>query len=95
MNDLNIAEIPFPSGAIQFRYARYLASDGQRWIRHGLFRAYYEDGALASEGHYEHGKEHGLWRDFHPNGQVAAEGHYEHGAKSGAWKFWNSDGAPD
>lgn len=93
MADLNIAEIPFPSGAVQFRYSRYLLEDESKWIRHGLFEAYHENGALASSGNYEHGNEHGIWRDYHANGQPAAEGHYENGKEVGIWNYWNPDGS--
>lgn len=40
---LHIAEIPYGSGEVRFRYARYLSDDGSRWIRHGLFCAYWQD----------------------------------------------------
>jgi len=90
--ELNIAEIPYETGEIQFRYTRYLHEDGSRWIRHGLFRAYHRNGALASEGTYVNGNEDGLWRDYHENGELAAEGHYKNGQQLGAWKYWNSDG---
>ncbi len=90
--DLNIAEIPFESGEIQYRYSRYLAEDGKKWVRHGLFVAYYRNGRLASEGNYVDGVEHGLWRDFHENGQLAAQGIYENGKEVGEWHFWNADG---
>jgi len=90
--DLNLAEIPYESGAIKFRYTRYMAPDGTRWIRHGLFVAYHEDGVVSSEGNYVHGAEDGVWRDFHPNGQLGAEGNYVHGEKAGAWRFWSEDG---
>ena len=90
--DLNIAEIPFESGAIKFRYARYLAPDRSKWIRHGLFVAYYESGVVASEGTYVDGLEEGHWRDFHENGQLAAEGNYQQGKEVGQWRFWNADG---
>ena len=93
MDELHIAEIPYPSGAIRFRYSRYLAADGSGWLRHGSFRAYHENGALASEGNYEHGQEHGPWRDYHPNGQLAAEGRYLRGTEVGAWQYWSADGA--
>ncbi|HEX2778338.1 MAG TPA: hypothetical protein VHM30_02495 [Gemmatimonadaceae bacterium] len=92
MPDLNIAEIPYESGAIRYRYSRYMAPDGARWIRHGLFRAYHENGALASEGNYEDGVEHGPWRDYHPNGRLAAEGQYDHGQEAGAWRHWDEEG---
>lgn len=93
MVDMQIAEIPYPSGTIRFRYSRYLAADGSAWVRHGMFRAYHEDGALASEGNYEHGQEHGPWRDYHPNGQLAAEGSYANGSEVGAWKYWSAGGS--
>lgn len=90
--DLIIAEIPFESGNVKFRYSRYLSPDKTKWIRHGLFRAYYQSGVLASEGNYEHGLEAGAWRDFHENGVLAAEGEYMFGQKVGVWKFWDSEG---
>ena len=95
MADLNIAEIAYPSGAVQARYSRYLAADASKWIRHGLFRSYHEDGSLASEGSYEHGVEHGLWRTFHENGQLASEGIYLQGDEAEGWRFWSSDGTEE
>ena len=91
--DLNIAEIPYETGEIKFRYSRYLSEDGARWVRHGLFRAYHMNGTLASEGEYIDGLEQGLWRDYHENGQLAAEGYYEKGEEVGEWRFWHPDGA--
>jgi antitoxin component YwqK of YwqJK toxin-antitoxin module len=93
--DLNIAEIPFESGAIKFRYARVMSPDKTRWIRHGLFVAYHETGVVASEGQYVDGKEDGLWRDFYPDGQPAAEGHYHEGHEVGVWRHWNPDGTEE
>lgn len=93
MNELNIAVIPHPSGVTRYQYSRYLSEDGSKWVRHGLFRAFHENGALASEGNYEHGVENGLWRDFHENGQIAAEGDYFNGVEAGEWKYWDMNGA--
>ena len=96
MNDeLNIAEILYETGEIHYRYSRYLSSDGTHWVRHGLFRSYYQNGQVASEGTYLHGSEQGTWRDFHENGQLAAEGTYEKGEKIGEWRFWSADGSPE
>lgn len=89
---LHIAEIPYDSGELQFRYARYLSDDGSRWIRHGLFCAYWQDGTPRSEGHYEHGLETGMWSDYHENGQLAAHGEYVGGKQSGFWRFWDTAG---
>ena len=91
-NTLNIAEIPYESGALHFRYARYMSPDQSRWIRHGLFQAYHPSGKLASEGSYENDVEHGLWRDYHETGSLAAEGYYDRGAEVGVWRFWSADG---
>jgi antitoxin component YwqK of YwqJK toxin-antitoxin module len=89
---LHIAEIPYESGAIQYRYARYLSDDGSRWIRHGLFCAFWENGNIKSEGEYAHGAESGLWSDYHENGQLAAQGPYINGKQHGLWRFLDSDG---
>jgi antitoxin component YwqK of YwqJK toxin-antitoxin module len=91
--DLSLAEIGYESGPIKFRYSRYMASDGTRWIRHGLFVAYHENGAVSSEGNYVHGAESGIWREYHPNGQLAAEGNFVDGQEVGVWRFWGEDGA--
>lgn len=93
--ELNIAEIPFETGELKFRYSRYLSSDGKQWIRHGLFQAFHPNGRLSSEGYYDHGLEAGLWRDYYENGCLAAEGHYELGVKHGVWRFWNDKGEPE
>lgn len=90
--ELNIAEIPYESGAVRYRYSRYLAPDGQRWLRHGLFVEYAENGSVLSEGEYVDGKEHGVWRDFHPDGALASEGSYAHGLEHGEWRFWDEHG---
>ena len=89
---LNIVEIPYDSGELRYRYARYMSANGTNWIRHGLFQAFHKNGKLASEGTYEHGLEHGLWRDYHENGQLAAEGNYDQGTESKDWRFWSNDG---
>jgi hypothetical protein len=92
---LHIAEIPFPSGALRCRYARYLSADRSAWVRHGWFQSYSETGALASEGMYVDGLEDGLWRHYHRNGQLAAEGCYSAGQEVGDWRYWNDKGEPE
>ena len=92
MSTLHIAEIPYESGAIRYRYERVLSEDGKRWVRHGLYVEYSESGQVLSEGHYVNGTEEGLWRSFHENGQKAAEGAYIVGKEEGVWRFWNPSG---
>src|SRR5690349_10194473 len=91
--EIEIAEFPYQSGKVKFRFARYLSRDGSHWIRHGQFQAFYENGQIASEGQYDQGKESGLWRNFHENGQVAVEGSYQEGKKVGEWRYWDASGA--
>lgn len=92
--DLNIAEIPYETGEIRYRYSRVMAPDGKRWIRNGLFYEYARNGQIISEGQYRDGKEEGLWRDYYEGGQLAAEGHYADGEEVGEWHYWNPDGTP-
>lgn len=92
MADLDVAEVFYEGGGLRYRYSRYLTADGSRWVRHGPFVAYHEDGAVASDGTYEHGVEHGPWKDFHPNGQLAALGNYDHGTEVGDWQYWDAEG---
>ena len=89
---LHIAEIPHENGNIKFRYSRVMSDDGSRWIRHGLFQAFHENGNLASEGIYEKGLETGIWKDFHENGRLAAQGEYKEGKEIGEWQYWDSKG---
>lgn len=91
-DSLNLAEIFYESGEIHFRYSRYLSLDQSSWIRHGLFRSYYSNGKLSSEGFYEDGRAQGVWKDFHENGRLAAEGQFESGKEVGIWRYWNADG---
>jgi antitoxin component YwqK of YwqJK toxin-antitoxin module len=91
-DQLNIAEIFYESGEIHYRYSRYLSGDQSSWIRNGLFRSYYRNGKLSSEGFYEDGREQGVWKDFHENGRLAAEGQFESGKEVGIWRYWNADG---
>jgi len=86
-DDLELAEILDAEGRLKFRYARYLAQDGSRWIRHGRFEAYHPNGTLASEGEYRDGREHGRWRDYHADGRLAAEGDYAEGEEVGEWAY--------
>ncbi len=93
--DLQIAEIPWPSGAIQYRYARYLSECGTKWVRHGLFESYYESGRISAAGQYQDGHETGLWKTFHANGQLASIGSYQKGVEVGKWQFFSENGTEE
>ncbi|MDE7249577.1 MAG: hypothetical protein K2N82_06755 [Lachnospiraceae bacterium] len=49
-NKLYIAEIPYETGEIHYRYSRKLSDDETRWIREGFFTAYYRNGSIESTG---------------------------------------------
>ena len=91
-NILYIAEIPYETGEIHYRYSRKLSDDGTRWIREGLFTDYYRNGNIASTGLYVDGLENGHWKDYHENGQLAAEGDYADGKEIGKWSFYDENG---
>ena len=94
-DDLHMAEVPYEDGTIRLRYSRYLTLDGSRWVRHGLYLAYHNNGKVKSEGYYAHGLEHGQWCDYHSNGRPAAKGRYQDGVEVGTWQFWSEDGTPE
>lgn len=63
--------------------------DGQR---HGLWKSWYEDGILWSEGSFEQGLRHGKGVVYHPGGLKHIEGEYENGKKTGIWQAWDETG---
>jgi antitoxin component YwqK of YwqJK toxin-antitoxin module len=89
---LFIAEEPYDSGELRFRYSRKLSSDGKRWIRDGLFQEFHRNGTPAAEGVYRDDLEEGLWREYYESGQISSEGQYKRGKEEGLWKFWNEQG---
>ena len=93
--ELSIAEIPYENGSVRFQYSRYPNEAGDRWVKHGPFFAYHENGAIASKGNYVHGVEQGEWEDYHPDGQLAARGFYEQSEKIGTWRYWRANGTEE
>jgi antitoxin component YwqK of YwqJK toxin-antitoxin module len=92
---LHIAEIPYETGELRFRFARRRSRDGQAWIREGLFQEFFRNGRLASEGLFKDDREDGHWREFYENGELAAEGDYRDGKEQGRWLYWDEDGNPE
>lgn len=85
------AETRSQDGGLRFQVTRYADGSGN-WVRHGMFRAVYSDGTMASEGTYVHGLENGPWKDFHDNGKLAAEGAYRSGKEHGVWNYYGPEG---
>lgn len=89
---LYIAEVPYETGEVHFRYSRKISDDGTRWIRDGLFTEYYKNGNVASTGLYDNGFENGHWMDYHENGKIAAEGDFKNGKEFGKWSYYDENG---
>lgn len=60
--------------------------------RHGKWTAWYEDGTIWSEGHYNEGIDDGLKIAYHENGNKYYQGNYKNGERTGVWKFWDKEG---
>lgn len=60
--------------------------------RDGIWKAWYEDGTLWSEGEYKDGKRNGPGTTYHPNGKKHLEGNYKEDAQVGIWKIWDENG---
>ncbi len=65
---------------------------GGRELRSGPFRAWHENGALASEGSFAQDLETGRWKLFHADGTPAAEGAYARGERTGVWETFHPGG---
>ena len=54
-----------------------MSDDGTKWIRHGLFTEYHQNGNILSTGMYNEGLENGRWKDYHENGNLESEEIFE------------------
>lgn len=60
--------------------------------REGVWKCYYDDGKLQSEGGYVADQKEGIWKIYHSNGQLAGVGPYVKGAEKGKWTFYDEAG---
>lgn len=60
--------------------------------RDGLWKSFYRDGVLWSEGSYDDGMREGKTITYFPNGNKYYEGQFAQSKKVGVWKFWKEDG---
>jgi len=64
----------------------------------GVWKEYYENGQLRSEGRVQKGTfgkpvfQTGLWKTFYDNGQMQSEGNYQTGSQTGLWKYYHENG---
>jgi len=60
--------------------------------RDGLWKSYYRDGVLWSEGGFVNGIREGKTVTYFSNGQKYYDGQFVNSRKSGVWKFYNEQG---
>jgi antitoxin component YwqK of YwqJK toxin-antitoxin module len=60
--------------------------------REGLWRAWFPDGTLWSEGEYREGEEMGLKTVYYENGNKFFSGKIQNGKRKGEWSFWDKEG---
>ncbi|MBC7411603.1 MAG: hypothetical protein H7331_04015 [Bacteroidia bacterium] len=60
--------------------------------RNGIWKAYYQNGTLWSEGQYVNGSGEGLSHIFYPDGSIKIMGFYTNDKPSGVWQFFDEQG---
>lgn len=58
----------------------------------GVFKDYYESGALKTEGQFKYGKRIGQWKSFHNNGQISRLYSYNEGKRNKTYRSYYKDG---
>lgn len=81
----------YASGQLIYEGEQVLDGDG-RWVRHGPWSAYYEDGSPWERGAYADGVEDGRWDWWYENGQPMSAGAFRDGVRVGPWSWWYPDG---
>ncbi len=62
-------------------------------FKQGLFREYFENGQLRSEGEYKNSKPVGEWKYYYPNGIIEQTGVYDNkGRRTGKWICYYNNG---
>lgn len=54
----------------------------------GLWKEFYANGQLKSEGNYSNGKKEGVHREWNKNGQLELEGNFKNGLEQGLMKWF-------
>jgi antitoxin component YwqK of YwqJK toxin-antitoxin module len=64
----------------------------EEFQRHGIWKTWYSNGQLQSEGKYQFNRECGPFAWWHANDQKALEGSYVDGQPDGTWIWWYANG---
>lgn len=60
--------------------------------RDGLWKSYYRNGVVWSEGEYKNGIREGKTITYHSNGNMYYDGQFIQAKKAGLWKFYKENG---
>lgn len=73
----------------------YSYTDTSRKIKHGLFKAYHNNGMLSDSGWYMQGKLHGDYFQWYDDGSLHSEYHYNAGNFADTCVRWSHSGEMD
>jgi len=62
------------------------------WKLDGEYCAYYQNGNLATKGHFKDNLREGEWYEYHPNGQIALQCTFSEGKRDGPLTCWWPNG---
>jgi antitoxin component YwqK of YwqJK toxin-antitoxin module len=72
-----------------------LSSEGvmdEKGLQQGIWKEYYPEGEIKSQGLYENGRKIGEWKYFHQNKVIEQIGTYDKGKPKGNWKWYYDNG---
>ncbi len=91
-NDKQIGEWQWLFSDGQTQFAGAYVTGG---LRDGIWRAWHDNGKLASEGAYQFDRQNGVWQYWHVNGAPFATGTFDFGVKHGWWVTYTDAGKPE
>ena len=73
-------------------YQVYWEPAYSRYVQHGYYEGFHEDGALRVAGQYRHGNRIGLWIEWYQNGKKKGEINWADGKPEGEVTEWYENG---
>ena len=59
---------------------------------HGVYRSWFENGALKDSGYCDNGIREGVWEEWDDSVNMRAVGFYKHGMRWKDWRYYNKEG---
>jgi hypothetical protein len=88
---IEVLETTDYDGRVVSRAEGYRDENG-KFVYHGTFTTYHDNGLPKREEHYVHGVTHGERTSWYENGQISGQGYYDHGRETGIWSAWWPNG---